>query len=288
MRARADLHVHSNHSDGLLTPQQLVELAEKLGLSGIALTDHDTLDGIDEFMETETSTDIKRISGVEVSAKFQGQEVHILGYFVPSGDSPIEQRLKAIRESRQTRFPKMVEKLRGIDIEVDEREVQKILNEVESPGRPHLARLLIASGVVKDINEAFKKYLATGRPGYVEREKIEVMEAIRLLRESGAVPVLAHPLLIDDVDLKEFLPELQRHGLEGVEVDYGYRKESLMSRVDALRTLVRGQGLLATGGSDFHGDEGHYMLGSIGVPVETIASLHHISKRIRETNSHKP
>ncbi len=239
-------------------------------------------------MNTETSTDLKRIPGLEVSTKYQGQEVHVLGYFVPNGDSPIEQRLKAIRESRKTRFPKMVQKLRDMGIEVDENEVQKILNEVESPGRPHLARLLIASGVVEDINEAFQKYLATGKPAYVEREKIEVMEAIRLLRESGAVPVLAHPLLIEDIDLKEFLSELKHQGLEGVEVDYGYRKPSLMAKVEDLRKVVEDLGLIVTGGSDFHGDEGHYQLGSVGTPVETIETLHEISKRIREVNGHKP
>jgi predicted metal-dependent phosphoesterase TrpH len=287
MKARADLHVHSDRSDGLHSPQELVELADKMGLGGIALTDHDTLDGIPDFMDASISTDLLRVSGVEVSTKYQGQEIHILGYFVPAGNSPIEERLKAIRESRQTRFPKMVQKLRELGIDVDEAEVKKVLREVESPGRPHLARILIDSGVVSDIREAFTTYLATGKPAYVGRELVEILEAIELLRESGAVPVLAHPLLIEDIDLKEFILYLKNHGLEGVEVDYGYRKESLMDRVNDVRELTGKLGLIETGGSDYHGDEGHYALGSVGASVETIDTLRRISERIRH-ESQKP
>jgi predicted metal-dependent phosphoesterase TrpH len=280
MKALADLHVHSDRSDGIHTPKELVKLAEKMGLGGIALTDHDTLDGIREFMDAPTSTTIKRVPGLEVSTKYQGKEVHVLGYFVPYGDSPIEQRLKAIRNSRHTRFPKMVKKLREQGIEIDESEVQRVLQEVESPGRPHLARILIDSGVVGNIREAFTKYLATGKPAYVGREKIEIIEAIELLRKSGAVPVLAHPLLNEDFDLKKFIPELKVHGLEGVEVNYGYRKASLMKKVESVREITKNLGLIATGGSDSHGDDGHYELGSVGVPIETIDQLRKISERM--------
>jgi predicted metal-dependent phosphoesterase TrpH len=282
MKALADLHVHSNRSDGLYSPQKLVEFAEKLELGGIALTDHDTVDGIREFMNTPTSTIMERVPGVEVSTKYQGQEVHILGYFVPVGDSPIELRLKTIRDSRRTRFPKMVKKLRNIGIEIDEVEVQRVLQEVESPGRPHLARILIDSGLVSDITEAFTKYLATGKPGYVGREKIETVEAIGLLRNSGAVPVLAHPLLIEDVNLEKITHDLKAHGLEGIEVNYGYRKPSQMERIESVRIMTKNLELIATGGSDFHGDDGHYELGSVGAPIEVIEQLRKISERISQ------
>ncbi|MGY5859582.1 MAG: PHP domain-containing protein [Candidatus Thorarchaeota archaeon] len=281
MKALADLHVHSNRSDGLHSPQELVELAEKLGLEGIALTDHDTLDGVSEFLAAPTSTTLHRVPGVEVSTKYQDNDVHILGYFVNLGETAIEQQLKAIRESRHTRFPKMVKKLRDLGIEIDESEVQRILREVESPGRPHLARILVENGVVKDIREAFTEYLATGKPGYVGREKIETIEAIELLHRSGAVPVLAHPLLIENIDLKKFVQELKGQGLEGVEVNYGYRESSLMEKVDYVRELTNDLGLIATGGSDYHGDDGHNKLGSVGTPVETIDLLRKVSERIR-------
>jgi len=281
MRVLADLHVHSDRSDGLQSPRELVRLAEERGLGGLALTDHDTLDGIHEFMETPTKSDLVLIPGVEVSTEYLGQEVHILGYLVPYGNSPIEQRLKAIRESRRTRFPKMVNRLRDMGIEIDEDEVQKVIQEIESPGRPHLARILIESGVVDDINEAFKEYLATGKPAYVGRELIDIAEAIQLLKESGAVPVLAHPLLSKDMDMREFIQTLKSYGIEGVEVDYGYRKQDLMDQIEEVRAITSELGLIATGGSDFHGDDGHFELGSVGAPIETIDKLRIKADQIR-------
>ncbi|TFG34124.1 PHP domain-containing protein [Candidatus Thorarchaeota archaeon] len=280
MRARADLHVHSNCSDGIHSPSELVKLAEGLELGGIALTDHDTLEGNPEFMQAIESTDIIGVPGVEVSTEYQGQEIHLLGYFVPMGDSKIDVRLLVLRESRQQRFPKMVMKLRDLGIEVDQTEVDRVLREVESPGRPHLARILIENGDVNDIREAFTKYLATGRPAYVGREKIDLIEAIGILRDSGAVPVLAHPLLIENIDLRRFLQMLKTHGLEGVEVDYGYRKPEHLDKIDRIRKYTQELNLVATGGSDSHGDDGHYKLGSVGVPVDTIEKLRVIAERI--------
>ena len=281
MKALADLHVHSNRSDGLQSPEELVKLAEKRGLGGLALTDHDTLDGIQEFLETPTTSDIVLVSGVEVSTEYLGKEVHILGYFAPYGDSPIEGRLKENRDSRRTRFPKMVKKLRDMGFDIDEKAVQRVIQEVESPGRPHLARILIEMGVVSDVNEAFKKYLATGKPAYVRRDKIKLEEGIRLLRESGAVPVLAHPLLSENMDMREFIQTLKHYGIEGVEVEYGYRKQELLERVEEIREITSNLGLIATGGSDFHGDDGHYDLGSVATPIETIDRLRKKAEQIR-------
>ncbi|MCK4568020.1 MAG: PHP domain-containing protein [Candidatus Thorarchaeota archaeon] len=281
MKALADLHVHSDRSDGLNSPQELVEIAEQLELGGIALTDHDTLAGVRDFLETPISGNLQRVPGVEVSTKYLDHDVHLLGYFVPFGESPIELSLRALRESRHTRFPKMVKKLRDLGIVVDESEIQRVLREVASPGRPHLARILIDSEVVRDIKEAFTKYLASGKPAFVGREKIELIEAIQLLRESGAVPVIAHPLLIEGIGLEGFLRKLKPHGLEGVEVNYGYRKPELMDAVEDLRKTTEDLGLIVTGGSDYHGDEGHSELGSVGVPVETIDILRKASERIR-------
>ena len=281
MKALADLHVHSDSSDGLNSPQELVEIAERQELGGIALTDHDTLTGVREFMEAPISGNLQRVPGVEVGTNYLDHDVHLLGYFVPFGESAIELSLQTLRESRHTRFPKMVKKLRDLGIVIDESEIQRVLRDVASPGRPHLARILIDSGVVRDIKEAFKKYLASGKPAFVDREKIELIDAIGLLRESGAVPVLAHPLLIEDIDLKGFLRKLKSEGLEGVEVNYGYRKPKLMDSIEDLRKMTEDLGLIVTGGSDSHGDEGHSELGSVGVSVETIDVLRKVSERIR-------
>ena len=281
MKVPVDLHTHSDRSDGLLSPLKLVESAEEIELEGIALTDHDTLDGLQDFMNAPTSTDLQRIPGVEISTEYQGSELHILGYFVPLDESPVDTRLRTTRESRHTRFPKIVAKLRDLGIEINDEEIDKILKEVDSPGRPHLARILIEKGVVKDINEAFEKYLATGRPAYVGRTKMDSLYAIDLIRESGAVPVLAHPVLIRGVNLKQLLQHLKSQGLEGVEVDYGYRRSEDMDQVEMIRKIAKEIGLIATGGSDFHGDEGHSSLGSVGTSVETINLLRKACERIR-------
>lgn len=281
MKALADLHVHSDRSDGLHAPQELVKRAEKIGLEGIALTDHDTLDGLRDFMDAPTLTDLQRIPGVEISTEYQGFELHMLGYFVPLEESPIDIRLRTTRESRHTRFPKMIQKLRDLGIEIEDEEIEVILKDVDSPGRPHLARILIEKGVVKDINEAFAKYLSSGKPAYVARSKMDSIYAINLIRESGAVPVLAHPLLIKEVNLKQLLQQLKSHGLEGVEVDYGYQKSENMDLVESVRKIAEELGLIATGGSDFHGDDGHYALGSKGTSVETINYLRKSCERIR-------
>lgn len=281
MKALADLHLHSNRSDGIYSPQDLVKFAEEKGLGGIALTDHDTLDGIQEFMNAPISKSIQRVPGVEISTEYNEQQLHLLGYFVHSGDTPLEHTLQRIRESRHSRFPKMVDKLRALGIEVDEKAIQKVLKEVDSPGRPHLARILIESGVVKDINEAFSKYLSKGKPAYVARSKIEPFSAIELLRDSGAVPVLAHPLLIKNIDLKQLFEHLKSHGLEGVEVDYGYQDPELMDNVEKVRKLTDELQLIATGGSDYHDDNGQYTLGEIVTPVETIDLLRKKSEIIR-------
>ncbi|MFW9843661.1 MAG: PHP domain-containing protein [Candidatus Thorarchaeota archaeon] len=287
MKALADLHTHSDRSDGLHSPQELVELAEEIGLKGLALTDHDTLDGLREFMDTKISTDLQLVPGVEISTEYQGAELHILGYFVPLGNSPVDIRLRKNRESRHTRFPKMVQKLRSIGIEIEDKEVQNMLADVDSPGRPHLARILIEKGIVRDIDEAFVKYLAKGRPAYVGRHKMDSFYAIKLIRESGAVPVLAHPLLIKGINLKQLLHELQSQGLEGVEVDYGYRKPEDLDQVENVRNVAEGLGLITTGGSDFHGDDGHYSMGGIGTTIEVIDQLRKACARIRESTSKK-
>ena len=281
MKALVDLHVHSNHSDGLHLPQELVKRAEKIGLEGIALTDHDTLDGLRDFMDAPTSTDLHRVPGVEISTEYQGFELHMLGYFVPLEESPIDIRLRTTRESRHTRFPKMIQKLRNLGIEIEDEEIEDILKDVDSPGRPHLARILIEKGVVKDINEAFAKYLSSGKPAYVARSKMDSVYAINLIRESGAVPVLAHPLLIKEVNLKQLLPELKSHGLEGVEVNYGYQKTENMDLVESVKKIAKDLGLIATGGSDFHGDDGHYALGSVGTSIDTIDLLRKACEQIR-------
>lgn len=273
VRDLADLHVHSNVSDGLDSPAKLIERACELELGGIALTDHDILDGNAQFMECDASDALQRIPGVEISTEYDGREAHVLGYFVHWGPSSLRTRLGAIERARRERFPRMVRKLERLGINVNDDEVEESLRGVGSPGRPHLARILVDKKVVGDVQQAFDEYLAVGKPAYVKKERIDTVEAIRLLRDVAAVPVLAHPLTISGVDYLDLLRELKKYGLEGVEVEYDYGHLETHGTVQFLRDAVAKVGLIETGGSDYHGDSSHSQIGEVTVPVETIDKL---------------
>ncbi len=282
VRALVDLHLHSNHSDGIFSPKQLVEMAVEKGLGGIALTDHDTIGGDKEFISAGKGKDIVCIPGVEVSTDYRGYELHLLGYFVPIDKPELEEELIAFRDERHTRFPKMVQKLRDLGFDIPESDVQRVLRTVASPGRPHLARILVEMGTVTDIDEAFAKYLAEGRPAYVGRQKPDIFKGIERLREVGAVPVLAHPLYYNGDDLRSLLKSLRKAGLAGVEVVYNYEKGTDPA-VDTreVQTAADGLGLIETGGSDFHGDGTHNDLGSMTVSVDAIGQLRKAAEEIK-------
>ncbi len=272
-RARADLHTHSVLSDGNDSPTQLVRLADELRLGGIALTDHDTIAGLREFMEAKVTSDLLRVPGLELSADYEGQEVHILGYFVPLESTILDSRLQDLRNRRQGKFSKMVEKLHGLGIELQQGELNEILTGVESPGRPHLASLLVRKGIVKNTEEAFELYLGEGKPAFVEKKRMHAFKAIDLLKSVGAVPVVAHPLTVKVADLREFLQDLANAGVRGVEVEYDYRPVGFETSLDELMRITRELGLIETGGSDYHGNSWMSGLGSTTVPVETIEIL---------------
>lgn len=278
MRGHVDLHTHSTFSDGILTPTELISLADEIGLDGIALTDHDTIGGISEFFGAESSREIYRVPGVEITTEYFGLEIHLLGYFIPHDSSRLRNRLKELEISRTERIPKMVDRLREIGIEISQEDVDDALRGVQSPGRPHLARLLIRKGVVKDFQEAFSKYLAEGKPGYVRKERMDTIDAIRLLRELGAVPVLAHPLVIRTENLSGLILELVEQGLLGVETDYDYANIRLRLDRNTLKDAIHGLDLIQTGGSDFHGDARHDQLGRVIVPISVIYDLRDVAE----------
>ncbi|TFF83962.1 PHP domain-containing protein [Candidatus Thorarchaeota archaeon] len=280
VKALADLHVHSNVSDGLDSPADLVEKAVEKDIGGIALTDHDILDGNAEFMECSASRNLQRVPGVEVSTEHDGYEAHILGYFVHWGPSSLRTRLGAIERARRERFPRMIRKLSNLGIDVSDEEVNDALRGVGSPGRPHLARILVEKEVVSDVQEAFDEYLAAGKPAYVKKERIDTIEAIRLLRDVAAVPVLAHPLIISSVSFPDLLKLLRGFGLEGVEVEYDYGELRTYGTARLLRKIAAEIGLIETGGSDYHGDSSHSQIGEVTVPVETIDRLRGVHKRL--------
>jgi len=273
VRARADLHTHSSASDGSDSPSELVRKADELNLGGIALTDHDSIDGIRDFLETPASSWIKRVAGLEISAEYEKKEVHILGYFVPTDYKSLNDRLEYLRNERHKRLPKMIWKLNelGLDITIDE--LYENLEGVASPGRPHVAQALMKKGYVRTTQEAFQKYLASDKPAYVKKERMDAIEAIRLLRSARAVPVLAHPLTVKIQDLRAFIEILMDAGIMGVEVDYDYSFMGIHRTSDEVREIIQGLDILHTGGSDYHGTIHYTGLGSVTVPIEVIDKL---------------
>ncbi|MGY5876682.1 MAG: PHP domain-containing protein [Candidatus Thorarchaeota archaeon] len=277
MRALADLHIHSTFSDGTDTPTEIVRKAEQLDLGGIALTDHDTISGLKEFFEADASPDLIRVPGLEISTEFKGLEVHVLGYYIPLNSSELQVNLQDLQQARVDRFPKMVEKLRELGIEIEQDRVDTLLRETESPGRPHLAALLVELGIVNDTTEAFRLYLDEDKPVYVKKRRMETCKAIGFLRSVGAVPVIAHPLAIETQDFAGFMREMVNAGVLGVEVEYDYEPMGISLSLDVIREAIHGLDLIETGGSDYHGEKWKHSIGDRTVSIEVIQKLKEMS-----------
>lgn len=258
---RPDLHLHTTASDGVFTPGKLAQLLQRADVTCFAITDHDTLTGLSEAASAAYDRGLAYIPGVEISTEGE-DEVHILGYGVREKDPVLLSFFQERERERAIRVRRMGERLNqlGCSLPLDE-----ILSGAgSSVGRPHLARAMVAQGYVESVQEAFEKYLGRGRPAYVPREKLPASRAIRLLRERGAVPVLAHPGLLK-WPMERLLPLLgawQDVGLMGLEVYHPAHRGDY----DRWDKLARQRGLLVTGGSDFHDQDDCH--GQIG---ETIA-----------------
>lgn len=243
-----DLHTHTTASDGTDTPAQLIERAAREGFGLIAVTDHDTMSGLEEAESAGRARGVRVISGVEISAG-EEIEVHVLGYGIRDR-GPLEQALSGMRQARRARMRKMIGKLRDLGIEVDRERVAALSG--DSVGRPHLARALVEMGCVRDVREAFFRYLSPGRPAYVPREKLTVAQAIHLLRDAGALPVIAHPGQNKGAAfwMSDRLAAMQKEGLMGLEA---YHMAHTQAECQAFDRMARRLGLLVTGGSDYHG-----------------------------------
>lgn len=247
---RADLHLHTTASDGLLSPDALVRKAAEKGVSVIAVTDHDTLAGLDRAMREGETLGVTVLPGIEISAGGD-QQIHVLGY----GVDPKGKRLQAFHEHMRS---ERLRRLRGMAARLEEFgmpvPVEKIIEEAGNVvGRPHLARAMITLGYVETMQEAFDKWLDHGKPAYVPREKLSVGETAQMLLSEGGVPVLAHPSLLEMPD-EIFLPllnEWQKQGIMGIEVYHPANR----GRFAFYEALARKNNLLVTGGSDYHDDQ---------------------------------
>jgi predicted metal-dependent phosphoesterase TrpH len=276
---RIDLHTHSTASDGELTPAELVHLALERGLSAIGLTDHDTVAGIDLAIAAARGTEIQIIPGVELSADVSEGEVHVLGYYVDWHQSYFQSMLEKFRDGRYGRAEKMTRKLATLGVPVSFERVKEIAGDA-SIGRPHVARALLEAGHVASVSEAFDKYISRNGPAYVERYRQTPEDAVSLILRAGGVPVLAHPIQVTD-----WVLPLVRSGLLGLEVYYGTYSDS--ERAELAR-LAKQYGLIATGGSDFHGLDKMKRLSGLGetsVPPETAQRLREKAESIKRENA---
>jgi len=273
MASLADLHSHSTFSDGRLTPTQLIDLAHRNGVRVMALTDHDTVDGLPEALEAASRyPDFTLIPGIEMSTDVPGNEVHILGHFIDRHDKAFLRRLEKFQESRLGRAQQMVEKLVQLGKPVPWERVQHFAGE-GAVGRPHIALALVEAGQVASVNEAFNLYLSRTGPAYAERERLNPDEVIELLRSVGGLATLAHPRELRAAGgLEELLTGLKRAGLTGMEV---YYQDYSPDEVEFFRRLAEKFDLLPLGGSDYHGlgNPQQREPGDIPLPMEPVERL---------------
>lgn len=270
----ADLHTHTTASDGLLPPAELVAEAKSAGLSAIGVTDHDTVDGIADAVAAGGS-DLQVVPGIELSAALDGREPHILGYFVDPESDALLSALADFRLQREQRMHAFAARLTEIGLPVAFDEIAALSGD-GAMGRPHLAAAMIRRGYVADVPDAFARYLSPGTPGFVPKREVTPETCIGLIREAGGVAVLAHPFSTGDPE--GFAVRLKSMGMGGLEVEYGSYDEEQRA---TLRAIAARHGLLATGGSDYHGpmyrhDRG---LGGGSVPMSTIADLARLAGR---------
>jgi 3',5'-nucleoside bisphosphate phosphatase len=267
-----DLHVHTNASDGCLTPTELVDLAKRHEVGVLAIADHDTVAGLPEARVAARRLGISLIPAIELSSHAPGSEVHVLGYFVDFSNPSLARELDALRSSREERAKAIVAKLNGLGLDIELARVQEIAGE-GCIGRPHIAQALMEKGYCENFQEVFTKYLGFGGPAYVERLKLTPAEAIALINRCGGFASLAHPTTLN---LGEMLPVLVAAGLAGLEVHY---KDYTPLQREELARVARANHLIPTGGSDYHGIEQTEVLpGEAQVPPEVAEGLFSLAR----------
>lgn len=262
--ALVDLHVHSTASDGSRAPADVVQEAKRVGLAAIALTDHDTVDGVAEAANAGSAIGVRVVPGVELSAVEGDVETHILGLHL-SDTSELEARLVALRDMRRTRAERIVQRLNELGVRIA---MADVLEQAAGGaiGRPHVARAMIADGWAVDFRDAFDRYLGNGKPAFVSKDRLAVSDAIELIHRAGGLAILAHPA---QAGTRERVQAFVALGIDGVEVRHPSHSSEDAARLAA---LVEHFGLVPSGGSDWHGSgEGPRTLGAMRVPAEWLS-----------------
>lgn len=246
-----DLHCHTLHSDGTDSPERLALLGDEARLTALCLTDHDTLGGIPELLAMQARVKVRLLVGTELSCRFLGRSLHVLGLLVDPLDATFQARLEELRRRREERNTRMLSRLTELGYALT---VEEVRAHSETPllSRVHFARALAARGYVRRAPEAFERLIGDDCPGFVPREELHPAEAVRWIREAGGVPVVAHPGRFAGSGFRweEAMADLQRLGLEGLE---GYYGEYRAAEQKYFVTLAARLGMVVTGGSDYHG-----------------------------------
>ena len=268
--SKVDLHIHSTASDGRLSPAEVVRKSAEAGLTVVALTDHDTVDGIPPALEAaRTFPALTVIPGIEINTDVAEGEAHILGYFIDYHHPELLTTLAKLRDSRQERAQRTITKLENLGLPIDWERVKEIAG-TGSIGRPHIAQAMLEKGYITSLKEAFNRYIGWSGPAYADREKVAPGEATQLILRAHGLPVLAHPFTVTNPETK--IAELKTSGLVGIEVYYNsYTAEEIKKLV----SLVDKYHLIATGGSDYHGADmsNETIIGGTDVPLESAEQL---------------
>lgn len=251
-----DFHSHTNASDGVLEPAELVAAMRKRGVGIFSITDHDTLRAYENLEVTGATL----IPGIEINTTWRGNEVHVLGYGLPLGPSPLVATLEHNRTARLERMQRMVRQLHGAGYTISESDVLTESGGGHAVGRPHVAKALVRAGLVRDVETAFRNLLGAGGPGYVPSSHITPAEAVDVIRRSGGVPVLAHPGRLKD---ESIIDDLAADGLVGLEVFYSTHSPSQIAHYRAIAARL---GLVMTAGSDFH--DSRWNVRGVGMEVD--------------------
>jgi predicted metal-dependent phosphoesterase TrpH len=279
MTGGVDLHTHTTASDGELAPRELVRAAARRGVRVLAITDHDSTDGLPEAVdETARHPPLTIVPGLEINCDVPGAEVHILGYYVDHEAAWFQDFLREQRAERVARVHRIAARLAELGMPIDPAEVLALVKE-GSAGRPHVAQVMVQRGYVRSVREAFDRWLHAGGPAGVPRRRLTPVEAVAVIRRAGGVPVFAHPGL---ADRDELVPELVAAGLMGIETYYA---EHSAAQTAHYRDLCRRHGLVATGGSDYHGERSGRTtpLGHPPVPMSVYDDLRDAAQRARQT-----
>ncbi len=272
-----DLHLHTDASDGRCSPRELVDLAVASGLSIISVVDHDTFAAQAEIRDLASSAGLRTVTGIEITAVWQGTDVHVLGYYLDPSSADLIAFLERQRSDRVRRVRVMLDRLHRMGMAIDFAQVSGPVDgrTPHTIGRPQVARALVRAGHVSDMREAFDRYLAEGRPGYVPRSGATPDAVVRLIVTAGGIASLAHPGLLNRDDL---IPSLVAAGMQAIEV---YHPDHPPEAVERYLDIARRERLAVTGGSDYHGEQTHgaSWLGRITLPLEDFHRLEELTSR---------